>query len=319
MSTPTAQPLEGMIAIVAGATRGGGRGIAAMLGAAGATVYCTGRSVRGHLASGINRPETIEETAEMVTAYGGHGIAVQTDHTVPEQVQALFDRIRSERGRLDLLVNDIWGGDALTAWGKPFWEHPLDDALLMIQRGLTTHLITAHHAAPLLIENRKGLIVEITDGDTYNYRGTLYYDMVKTGLIRLAFGMSRDLHAHNIAVVAVTPGYLRSEAMLDHWGVTEQNWQEGAESDPHFIASETPYFVGRAVAALAGDPMVMKKSGRVFSSWGLSDEYGFTDIDGRSPHWGRYFASAFTPLKPCDRTFYEYWFHDPMAMHTGTP
>lgn len=306
----SAKPLQGAVAVVAGATRGGGRGIACMLGEAGATVYCTGRSVRGNLASGTNRPETVEETAEMVTAHGGEGIAVQTDHTVAEQVEALFDRVRSERGKLDLLVNDIWGGDPLTVWNKKFWEHPIEDARLMIERGLITHLVTARYGAPLLIEGGKGLLVEITDGDTYSYRETLYYDLVKTSVIRLAFGMSRDLEPHNVAAVAVTPGYLRSEAMLDHWGVTEENWRDGALKDPHFIASETPYFVGRAVAALAADPDIMKKTGRVFSSWNLSDEYGFTDIDGRQPHWGRYFAETFRPLKACDDTFYDYWFDD---------
>ncbi len=289
------QPLKDKVAVVAGATRGAGRGIAMMLGAAGATVYCTGRSVRGKLATG-NRPETIDETAELVTAAGGAGIPVQVDHTIPDQVAALFTRVRDEQGRLDILVNDVWGGDPLTAWGKPFWEHSLHDGLLMQQRGVHSHLITSHSAAPLMIERGRGLIVEITDGDNFSYRGNLYYDLVKLSVIRLAYAMAEELRPHHITALAVTPGFLRSEAMLEHFGVTEATWQEGAKHDPHFIASETPFFIGRAVAALAADPNVAEKSGKVLSSWALSDEYGFTDIDGRRPHWGRYFAEHVAPV-----------------------
>jgi NAD(P)-dependent dehydrogenase (short-subunit alcohol dehydrogenase family) len=260
-----------------------------MLGEAGATVYCTGRSVRGHSAT-TNRPETIEETAEMVNQYGGVGIPVQVDHTVEAQVEALFERVKTEQGRLDVLVNNIWGGDELSEWGKPFWELSVSQGLLMQQRGLHTHLITSRYGVPLLIEQRAGLVIEITDGNTPDYRGNLYYDLVKSSVIRVAYGMAEELKPYNITVVAVTPGFLRSEAMLDLFGVTEANWQDGAKKDPHFIASETPYFVGRAVAALAADPNVFQKTGQALSSWNLSDEYGFTDIDGRRPHWGRYFA-----------------------------
>jgi NAD(P)-dependent dehydrogenase (short-subunit alcohol dehydrogenase family) len=294
------QRLEGKIAVVAGATRGAGRGIACMLGELGATVYCTGRSIRAKQVqqrltedtafSLATRSETIEETAELVGHYGGVGIPVQTDHTDPVQVQALFERVRAEQGRLDILVNDVWGGDELSEWGKPFWQQSLEKGLLMQQRAVHTHIITSHYAAPLLIAQRQGLIVEITDGDTLDYRGNFYYDLAKTSVIRLAFAMAEDLRPYNVAALAVTPGFLRSEAMLEHFGVTEANWQEGAKTDPNFISSETPFFVGRAVAALAADPNVMQKTGKAFSSWGLSDEYGFTDIDGGRPHWGRYFA-----------------------------
>lgn len=283
-------PLTGRIALVAGATRGAGRGIACMLGEAGATVYCTGRSVRGQPASGPGRPETIEETAEQVTACGGVGLAVQVDHLVEAQVQALCARIQTEQGRLDILVNDIWGGDPLTEWGRPFWELNLEQGLRLQRAAVHTHILTSRYAAPLMVAQRRGLIVEITDGDTAAYRGNLFYDLAKASVIRLAFAMAEELRPHGVAALAVTPGFLRSEAMLDHFGVTEANWQDGAKQDPHFIASETPYFVGRAVAALAADPDVLRKSGGVYASWTLSDEYGFIDRDGRRPHWGRYFA-----------------------------
>jgi NAD(P)-dependent dehydrogenase (short-subunit alcohol dehydrogenase family) len=290
--------LDGKVAVVAGATRGAGRGIACMLGEAGATVYCTGRSRRGksaHAQSGDeafilkNRPETIDDTADLVEAYGGTGIAVGVDHTVPEQVHALFERVRSERGRLDILVNDVWGGDELSEWGKPFWELSLEKGLLMQQRAVHSHIITSRYAAPLLIDTGGGLIVEITDGDTYKYRGSLFYDLAKVSAMRLAYAMAEELRSHNVTALALTPGFLRSEAMLDHFGVTEQNWREAAKIDPHFIASETPFYVGRAVAALASDPQVAHKTGGTFSSWGLAREYGFKDMDGRQPDWGKYF------------------------------
>lgn len=291
------QPLAGKIALVAGATRGAGRGIACMLGEAGATVYCTGRSTRGNLASGSQRPETIEETAEMVGAHGGTGIAVRVDHTIAEEVAALFERVAAEQGRLDILVNDIWGGDALTEWERPFWELDLAAGLLMQQRGLHTHIITSRYGAPLLLKRGQGLLIEITDGDTPAYRGNLFYDLVKSSVIRLAFAMAEELRPHGVTALALTPGFLRSEAMLDLFGVTEANWQEGAQRDPHFIASETPFFVGRAVAALAADPDVARKAGGVYSSWGLARDYGFTDIDGRRPDWGAYFAEHVAPAQ----------------------
>ena len=282
-------PLTGRIAVVAGATRGAGRGIACMLGEAGATVYCTGRSVRGRPAT-AGRPETIEETAEMVIARGGVGIPVQVDHLVESQVAGLFERVRAEQGRVDVLVNDIWGGDELSEWGKPFWELSVAKGLLMQQRGVNTHIITAHYGARLMLERKQGLIVEITDGDSLEYRGNLFYDLAKVSVIRLAVAMDKELRPHGITALALTPGFLRSEAMLDGFGVTEANWQEGAKQDPHFIASETPFFVGRAVAALASDPEVGRLAGTVQSTWGLSAVYGYRDVDGRQPHWGRYFA-----------------------------
>ena len=282
------QPLVDQVALVAGATRGAGRGIARMLGAAGATVYCTGRSVRGHPAT-PGRPETVDETAEIVTAEGGRGIAVPTDHTVESAVERLLARIRSEGGRLDVLVNDIWGGEALTQWGSPFWALSTAQGLELIERAVHTHIITSRHAAPLMVERNAGLIVEVTDGDTLGYRGNLFYDLAKNAVIRLAYAMAADLHAHRVTALAITPGFLRSEAVLDTMGVTEANWRDAIAKDPYFAESETPCFVGRAVAALAADPNVAQKSGGLFSSWGLAKEYGFTDLDGRKPDWGRFF------------------------------
>jgi NAD(P)-dependent dehydrogenase (short-subunit alcohol dehydrogenase family) len=292
------KPLSGKIAVVAGATRGAGRGIAVMLGEAGATVYCTGRSTRAARVRRARkappfeltgRPETIEETAEMVTAYGGIGIPVRVDHTDKAQVKALFARIKRRHKGLDILVNDIWGGDALTQWGTPFWELDLDKGFEMIERAVFSHVITSRYGLPLILPRAKGLVVEITDGNTGDYRGAFFYDFVKTSVIRLAYAMAQELAPHHITALAVTPGFLRSEAMLEYFGVTEANWQDGTKKDPHFIASETPYFVGRAVAALAADPNVFSKTGKALSSWDLSDEYGFTDIDGRQPHWGNYY------------------------------
>ncbi len=283
------QPLKGKVAVVAGATRGAGRGIAVELGAAGATVYCTGRSVRGRPAT-ANRRETIEQTAEMVSERGGVGIPVRVDHLVPDEVQALFERVRNEQaGRLDLLVNDIWGGDAFTEWGKPFWEHSLENGLQIQKQAVDTHIITSHFGAPLMVARREGLIIEITDGVDPGYRGNLFYDLAKSCNIRLALDMAEDLRPHGVTALALTPGFLRSEAVLDHFGVTETNWREGAVKDPHFIASETPHYIGRAVVALASDSNVASKSGQAFATWDLAPEYGFTDLDGTQPNWGRYF------------------------------
>ena len=242
------KPLTNKVAVVAGATRGAGRGIACMLGAAGAAGYCT----RG-------------------------------------RTPARVARGRAGRGKVDILVNDGWGGDELSEGGQPFWELSIQKGLLMQQRGVHTHLITSRYAAPLMVARRQGLIVEITDGDSAAYRGNLFYDLVKSSVIRLAYAMAEELRPHNITALALTPGFLRSEAMLEHFGVTEASWQEGVKIDPHFIASETPYYVGRAVAALAADPNVSQKSGKVLSSWNLALEYGFKDIDGRQPNWGKYF------------------------------
>ena len=282
------QPLLDRVAVVAGATRGAGRGIARMLAEAGATVYCTGRSVRGHPATD-GRPETIEETVEMIIAEGGRGCAIRTDHTVESEVEQLFARIRNEQGRLDILVNDIWGGDALTEWGSPFWELSTAKGLELLERAVHSHIITSRHGTPLMVEGNAGLIVEVTDGDTLGYRGNLFYDLAKNAVIRLAYAMAADLHAHRVTALAITPGFLRSEAVLDTLGVTEANWRDAIEKDPYFAESETPCFVGRAVAALAADLHVARKNGGLFSSWGLAQEYGFTDLDGRRPHWSRFF------------------------------
>ncbi|MXY30667.1 MAG: SDR family NAD(P)-dependent oxidoreductase [Gammaproteobacteria bacterium] len=281
-------PLQGQVAVVAGATRGAGRGIARILGAAGATVYCTGRSVKGRPAT-PGRPETLEETAELVTAEGGRGIAVRADHTVESEVEQLFARISAETGRLDVLVNDIWGGDALTEWGTPFWELSTAKGMELLERAVHTHIITSRHGVPLMVERNAGLIVEVTDGDTFGYRGNLFYDLAKNAVVRLAYAMASDLRAHNVTALAVTPGFLRSEAVLDHFGVKESNWREAIEKDEYFSESETPCFVGRAIAALAADPDVARKSGGLYSSWELAKEYGFTDIDGRRPDWSSFF------------------------------
>jgi NAD(P)-dependent dehydrogenase (short-subunit alcohol dehydrogenase family) len=283
------QPLRGRVALVAGATRGAGRGIAVQLGAAGATVYVTGRTTRT-ARSPMNRPETIEETAELVTAAGGDGIPVRVDHLDQGQVKALVDRIAAERdGRLDVLVNDIWGGDPLTNWEVPFYRHSLDDGLRLHEVAVHTHLITSWFAAPLLVARGAGLIVEITDGADARYRGSLFYDLAKASVIRLALAQAEELRPHGVTAVALTPGFLRSEAMLDHFGVTEANWRDAIAKDPHFMISETPAYVGRAAAALAADPDVARWSGQALSSWGLAKEYGFTDVDGTRPDTGRYF------------------------------
>jgi NAD(P)-dependent dehydrogenase (short-subunit alcohol dehydrogenase family) len=277
--------LKSKAAIVAGATRGAGRGIAVELGAAGATVYCTGRSARGKT---TGRPETIDETAEMVTRAGGTGIAIRVDHTQPGQVEALFERIAAEQnGQLDIVVNDIWGGDELAEWGVPFWNHSLEAGLKMLDRAVNTHIITSHYAAPLLVKRNRGVIFEITDGKTYDYRGTFFYDLVKVSVMRMAFSMAKELEVYNVAAIAVTPGFLRSEAMLDHFGVTEQTWREAVKKDKFFAFSETPQYIGRAIVALASDPKIMEKTGQTVATWDLAEEYGFTDLDGTQPHWQR--------------------------------
>jgi NAD(P)-dependent dehydrogenase (short-subunit alcohol dehydrogenase family) len=283
------QHLKGRIAVVAGATRGAGRGIACMLGEAGATVYCTGRSIRGKPAT-KNRPETIEETAEMVTARGGVGIYVQVDHTKPEQVKNLFDRINQEQeGHLDILVNDMTGDANVER--KPFLEHPLEKGLKVLENGVHSHIITSYHGAPLIIKNGRGLIVEVTDGNQmdllrrgFNY-DLFYYDLEKVSNICLALALANQFRKHNIAVVSLTPGFLRSEEMLEGFGVTEKNWQEAIKKDRWFAYSETPFYIGRAVVALATDVNVMEKTGKALSSGQLAREYGFTDIDGTQPRW----------------------------------
>jgi NAD(P)-dependent dehydrogenase (short-subunit alcohol dehydrogenase family) len=276
--------LKGKVALVAGATRGAGRGIACMLGEAGATVYCTGRSVRGN-PSPVNRPETIEETAEMVTSRGGKGIYVQVDHTDGDQVKTLFERVRQEQdGRLDILVNDMTG-DAHMEF-KPFAEHPLEKGLKVLENGSLSHIITSYFGVPLMIENGKGLIVEVTDGISYELREfNFYYDLEKAINIRLAQSLAQQLRKHKIAVVSLTPGMLRSEAMLGYFGVTEENWRDAIKHQRDLAYSETPFYIGKAVVALACDKKIMSKSGQALVSGKLARDYGFTDIDGTQPIW----------------------------------
>lgn len=300
-------PLHGRVALVAGATRGAGRGIAVELGAAGATVYVTGRTTRAQR-SEQNRPETIEETAERVTRAGGHGIAVQVDHLDAPQVRALVERIDSEQGRLDVLVNDIWGADHLFEWNKPLWQQPLDAGLRMLRLAIDTHLITSHCALPLLIRKPGGLVVEVTDGTAeYNathLRVSVFYDLAKAAVLRLAWSQAQELRPHGATAVAVTPGWLRSEAMLEHFGVTEANWRDATAKQPHFIISESPAYVGRAVAALAGDPDVARWSGQSLSSGQLAKVYGFTDVDGSQPDAWRYVPEVQDAGRPADATGY---------------
>ena len=283
--------LEGQVALVAGATRGAGRGIATELGAAGATVYVTGRSTRARQ-SEYQRPETIEETAELVTEVGGTGIAVPTDHLEHAQVKALVDRIRSDHGRLDVLVNDIWGGELLFEWDKPVWDHDLDNGLRLLRLGIDTHLITAHYALPLLIQNAGGLLVEMTDGTAdYNartYRINPFYDLAKVAVNRMGWSHAQDLAKHAATSVSLTPGWLRSEMMLEHFGVREDNWHAALDKVPGFVISESPRFVGRAVAALAADPDKARFNGESLSSGGLAQVYAFDDVDGSRPDCWRF-------------------------------
>jgi len=280
-------PLEGQVALVAGATRGAGRGIARALGEAGATVYCTGRSVRGN-PSPYRRPETLQETAELIAAAGGTAIPVRTDHTVAAEVLALFQRVEREQGRLDVLVNTIAGEDPMIAGWDAFWETDLTHGAAALRQALFSHVLTAKHAAPLMIRRRRGLIVEVTEGDLLFSSGNVLAQLVKQGVKWLAVTMAEELRKHRVAAIAITPGFLRSESMLRHFGVTEANWREGGMQDPHFLQSESPLFLGRAVAALAAEPKVLARSGDLTSSWAVAREYGFTDGDGRRPDWGRY-------------------------------
>ena len=287
------KPLEGKVALVAGATRGAGRGIAVELGAAGVVVYCTGRSVRGQT---TGRPETIDDTAELVSKAGGKGIAYRVDHTKPAEVEALIARIdKEQKGHLDIVVNDIWGGDELAEWGVSFWAHDLDNGLKMLDRAINTHIITSHYAAPLLVKRKQGIIFEITDGKTNDYRGTFFYDLVKTTVMRMAKTMAIELDPYNVASIAVTPGYLRSEAMLGN--LTEENWRERIKEDKFFAFSETPHYIGRAIVALASDPQIIVKTGLTLATWDLAEEYGFTDFDGTQPHWQRSYEAEIAKEK----------------------
>lgn len=292
--------LKGKVAVVAGATRGAGRGIARALGEAGATVYCTGRSVNGQ-PSPYGRPETIEETADMVNATGGVGIHVQVDHTDEAQVRALFGRVDEEHGRLDVLVNNVAGSDMRMAGWTPTWKTDLKDAVHVHENAVLSHVITAKHAAPLMIKKKRGLVVEVTEFDLLFCGGNILAQLVKFSLKGLAVMLAEELRPHRVAAVAITPGYLRSEFMLEHFKVTEENWRDGAKKDVNFLESESPLFVGRAVAALAADRKVFERSGALLSSYGLAREYGFTDYDGRRPDIGKMFAGMDMMKKPLRR------------------
>jgi NAD(P)-dependent dehydrogenase (short-subunit alcohol dehydrogenase family) len=299
--------LNGKIALVAGATRGAGRGIAVELGAAGATVYVTGRTTRTQQ-SEYRRAETIEETAALVSEAGGKGIAIQVDHLVAAQVEKLVERVRAEQGRLDILINDVWGGETLKEWDKPVWGHNLENGLRLLDLGVRTHLITTHFALPLLIERPGGLLVEVTDGtEEYNaahYRINPFYDLAKVSVNRMAWAHAKDLAPHGATSVSITPGWLRSEMMLEAFGVKEENWRDATQRIPHFAISETPRFVGRAIAALAADPDRARWSGQSLSSGQLAQVYGFTDLDGSRPDAWRYVTEVQDAGKPADTTGY---------------
>jgi NAD(P)-dependent dehydrogenase (short-subunit alcohol dehydrogenase family) len=300
-------PLQGRIALVAGATRGAGRGIALELAAAGATVYATGRSTRGR-PSEYGRAETIEETAELAAGLPGRVVPAVVDHLDPAQVEELCARIDAEQGRLDVVVNDIFGGDPLTEWFRPVWEHSLGDGLHLLRLAIDTHVVTARYAFPLLVREPGGLAVEVTDGtaeyNAENYRLTVYYDLAKVAPIRLARSWAHELREHGGTAVAVTPGWLRSEAMLDHYGVTEETWRDALTTVPHFAISETPRFVGRGIAALAADPDRARWTGRSTSSGELAQVYGVDDLDGSRPDAWRYVVEVQDAGKPADTTGY---------------
>ncbi|MFF0143669.1 NAD(P)-dependent dehydrogenase (short-subunit alcohol dehydrogenase family) [Amycolatopsis sulphurea] len=300
--------LSGKVALVAGGTRGASRAIAVELGRAGAQVYVTGRSSRAGK-SEVDRPETIEGTVELIEAAGGKGTAVRVDHLDSAEVAALAARIEAEHGRLDLLVDGIWGGDPQLEWGKPVWAHALDKSLRMIRLAIDAHLITSHHLLPLLIRRPGGLVVELTDGTAeYNaaYRkGTaLSYYLAKAAAHPLAAGEAAELAEYGCHAVAFTPGWLRSEAMLDIYGVTEENWREATARQPHFAISETPTFAGRTVAALAADPDRGRWSGQTVSSGQLAAVYGIDDVDGSRPDAWRYVVEVQDTGKPADVTGY---------------
>jgi NAD(P)-dependent dehydrogenase (short-subunit alcohol dehydrogenase family) len=300
-----ANALHGRVAVVAGATRGAGRGIAVALGEAGATVVCTGRSSRTRaLRSDYDRPETIEETAELVDAAGGEGVAEVVDHLDPVQVAGLAERLRADHGHIDVLVNDIWGAEVLKGgppdWGRPLWEHDLDAGLRIVRLGIETHLVTSHRLLPLLTDRPGGLVVEVTDGTTaYNathHRISVFYDLVKVAVNRLAFSQGHDLAPFGATAVAVTPGWMRSEMMLEAFGTTEESWRE-ASAPPGWLVSESPRFVGRGVAALAADPERARWNQASVTVGELSGSYGFTDLDGSRPDCWRYMADEESGLE----------------------
>ena len=288
--------LAGQVAVVAGATRGAGRGIARALGEAGAIVYCTGRSVAGN-PSPYGRPETIEQTAQMIQTSGGAAIAVRVDHTLEPEVEALFERVDAEQGRLDVLVNCIAGEDPLMAQWASFWETKLSNGAAVFKQCLLSHLITAKHAALHMIRAKRGLIVEVTEGDMLATGANPMAQSVKSALRGFVLGMAAEIEEHGVAALAITPGFLRSESMLEHFGATEETWREGGRKDSNFLESESPLFVGRAIAAIAADPEVLARSGELVSSWQCGREYGLNDYDGRRPDWGS-LAVDFSTLPP---------------------
>ncbi|MFE1768429.1 SDR family oxidoreductase [Streptomyces angustmyceticus] len=287
--------LAGRVALVAGATRGAGRAMAVELGRAGALVYVTGRTTRERV-SEVGRPtETIEQTAELVTAAGGTGIAVPTDHLDPAQVKALTERIDREQGRLDVLVNSLWGGDRLIEFDTRLWDLDLEKGLRMFRLGIDTHVITGHYALPLLIRQPGGLVVEVTDGTAaFNrtYRENLCFDLTKNAPHRIAFGLAAELKEHGGTAVSLTPGFLRSEEMLDHFGVTEETWRDAVAQEPHFAIAESPALIARGVRALAADPAKERWSGQSLSSGQLAKEYDYTDTDGSRPDCFAYFEDV---------------------------
>jgi len=303
--------------VVAGATRGAGRGIAAALGEAGATVVCTGRTTRsgGSTHSDYDRPETIDDTADLVTSLGGTGIALPVDHLDPSQVRDLGQQIRHDLGHIDVLVNDIWGAEVLkggpSEWNTPIWDLDLSNGLRTLRLAVDTHLITSHYLLPLVVNEPGGLLVEITDGTTeYNqsrYRISVYYDLAKAAVNRLAFSQGHELAAHGATAVAITPGWLRSEMMLDNFGVSEQNWRnalvpEAVEgyppAPPGFALSESPRYVGRAIAALASDPDRARWNQRSVTSAEIAHAYGITDVDGSQPDVWRFMEADEAGLDP---------------------
>lgn len=291
------KPLAGHVAVVAGATRGAGRGIARALGESGAVVYCTGRSVTGK-PSPYGRPETIDETAAMIVSTGGTAVSVRLDHTVESEVEALIARVIDEHGRLDVVVNSIAGEEPLMGQYGSFWQVDLTHADLVLRQALVSHMLTAKHAAAAMIPHKRGLIVEVTESDTLGGGGNPLSWSVKLAIKGLALNMATELREHGVTAVAITPGFLRSEAMLEHFGVTEANWQDGGAKDSNFLESESPLFVGRAVAALAQDPRMLERTGQLWSSWELSRDYGFTDSDGRRPDWGAKAQLDFSMFPP---------------------
>ena len=313
--TPASRQLSGKVALVAGATRGAGRAIAIELARAGAYVYATGRSSRQTGPSEIERPETIDETGEMMLAAGGAGVALRVDHLEPDEVAGLVARIEAEQGKLDILVNDIFGGDRYSEWNRKLWEHDLAGGLRMLRMGIDTHLITANKAIPLMLAgvasgaSPYGLVVEMTDGTSEynkNYREVVgfYYDMVKAAVERITIGLTAELAGTPVTAAAVTPGWLRSEAMLEHFGVTEPTWRDAIAKEPHFCISETPYFVGRGVAALASDSGLARYAGRVLTSYDLAKAYGVTDTDGSQPDCWRYVVEVQDADKPASAAGY---------------